>query len=222
MAWSRFEPGFSRHPKRIKVGPIASWLWVASVDHCTEFRTNGFIDDITVPTLCPTLKPAELRRQIDALLGVRSWERVDSGYLVHGYLEHNPSAEQVEADRQAAKDRYRKWRDNKRSDNGVANALATEQDQRVSNGSVPYRSVVRSFGHRSKEPPVLTTRSTTREPSRAQTGDSGIAHAIDSTLEPAHEPRESTDAELQIIATAMGISIAEARERQREARRRGL
>jgi hypothetical protein len=57
---------------------------------------------------------------------------------------------------------------------------------------------------------------------RAQTGDSGIAHAIDSTLEPAHEPRESTDAELQIIATAMGISIAEARERQREARRRGL
>jgi hypothetical protein len=216
MAWSRFEPGFSRHPKRIKAGPVASWLWIASVDHCTEFRTDGFLDDAAVATLCPTLKPAELKRQVEALVAVRSWERVEDGYLVHGYLEHNQSARQVEADRQASKDRYRKWRD-QRSDNAVGNAAA--------NGvAAPLQtdlSVSQSVSHRFLEPPEVSTRSKPRATSRAQSGASGIAIASRSTIEPAQEPREATDAELQIIADAMGISLEEARERQADARRRG-
>jgi hypothetical protein len=216
MPWSRFEPGFSRHPKRLKVGPIASWLWIASVDHCTEFLTDGFLDDAVVATLCPTLKPTELRRQVEALVAVHSWERIAGGYQVHGYLEHNQSARQVEADRRASRDRYRRWTA-QRSDSGVSNG--------VSNG-VPAKiqadlSVSQSVSQRFLEPPEVSTRSTTKRAQRAQTGAPGIAHAIDSAVEPAQEPREATDAELQILADSMGISLQEARDRQAEARRRG-
>jgi hypothetical protein len=221
MAWSRFEPGFSRHPKRIKVGPVASWLWIASVDHCTEFRTDGFLDDAAVATLCP-MKPADLKRHVGALVGVRSWERVEGGYLVHGYLEHNQSARQIEADRQISRDRYRRWW--QRVNNGVSNAVSNA----VGNGvgppfQTPFQtdlSVSQSVSHKELlEPPEVSTRSPTKRARRAQTGAPGIAHAIDSALDPAHVPRESTDAELQIIATALKISIEEVRERQAAARR---
>lgn len=141
MAWSRFEPGFSRHPKRIKVGPLASWLWVCSVDHCTEFRTNGFLDLAAIPSLSAEIRGATLRKCIDALMEVRSWIEAPGGYIVHGYLDHNPSSDQVEADRKAARERYQRWKD-KRGSNAV--------DERVSNGVVATptvsRSVSRSVG----------------------------------------------------------------------------
>lgn len=124
MAWSRFEPGFSRHVKRIKSGPVASWLWTCSVDFCTEFRTNGFLDDAVLAVICPSLSRKQLRKATEALLAVNSWERTEGGFMVHGYLEYNQSQEQIDADRSAGRERYQRWK-NKQRRNDVANELAT-------------------------------------------------------------------------------------------------
>jgi hypothetical protein len=125
MAWSRFEPGFSRHVKRIKSGPVASWLWTCSVDFCTEFRTNGFLDDAVLAVICPSLSRKQLLKATAALLAVHSWERTEGGFMVHGYLEYNQSQEQIDADRSAGRERYQRWK-NKQRRNDVANALATD------------------------------------------------------------------------------------------------
>src|SRR5262245_34184397 len=70
MSFLRFVPGFSRHPKRIKCGPISSWLWVCSADYCMTHLTDGFIDAAMVPTLCPTIVGSALKRAVDNLLAV--------------------------------------------------------------------------------------------------------------------------------------------------------
>lgn len=167
MAWSRFEPGFSRHPKRLKSGPAASWLWACSVDHCTEFRTDGFIDEAAVAALCPAMKPAERTRAIQALLGVQSWTQAKGGYHVHGYLEHNPSAEEVEADRRAGRRRYEDWKSRRRR--GPTSDDPTESQthsQQRSNGDATAQqhgcqSVGRSVGHRSQPTSLASTPETT-------------------------------------------------------------
>lgn len=120
MSYCRFVPGFTRHPKRLKCGPISSWLWVCSVDYCMEHLTDGFLDDAVVPSLCSSVVGSALQRAVNNLVAVGSWERVPGGYHVHDYLQHNLSKAQVEADREAGRQRYRKWKSNT-STNAVSN-----------------------------------------------------------------------------------------------------
>jgi uncharacterized phage protein (TIGR02220 family) len=129
MAWSRFEPGFTRHPKRLKCGPISSWLWVCSVDHCTVYRTDGFLEAASVPALVPGLSAGTRKKAVIALLGVGSWEETAGGYRVHGYLEHNLSKAQAEEAAEAGRRRYHRWKDGRNavsndSPNGATNAYA--------------------------------------------------------------------------------------------------
>lgn len=190
MPWSRFEPGFTRHPKRLKCGPLASWLWTCSVDHCTEYRTDGFLDRASVPGLVPGLSSAVLKKCVQSLVDVHSWEWDASrgGYLVHGYLEHNLTAQQVESDRESSRRRYRTWKSNAagRGDaNAVANAVsdgATAAQQTLyPNG--PRQSVSQSV---SQKPPGLDVDvDLAREVSHP--GSDRIAHAMGFRTAP--EPR---------------------------------
>lgn len=123
MSYVRFVPGFTRHPKRIKSGPVSSWLWACSVDYCMIHLTDGFLDEAAVPTLCSNITPNALKRATENLLAVGSWERVPGGFKVHDYLRHNLSKAQVEADQEAGRQRYQKWKGNQRRDNAVATAL---------------------------------------------------------------------------------------------------
>src|SRR5262245_13273237 len=110
MSYLRFVPGFSRHPKRIRSGPISSRLWMCSVDYCLTHLTDGFIPDEAIPLLTSNLTPSALKRATDNLLAVGSWEKAPGGYLVHDYLMHQPSKADVEADRAASRRRYLTWR----------------------------------------------------------------------------------------------------------------
>lgn len=207
MAWSRFEPGFSRHPKRMKAGPVASWLWVASVDHCTEFRTNGFLDKASLASLCPSLKVSELKRAEAALVEVSSWLPCEGGYLVHGYLEHNLSAEQLEADRAASKERYRKWSGKRAVNdepNGIQTPLQTPPQHRSSN-SLP-QSVSQSVSHQKPSVPRQTPVDNPPEVS-LDTGSNPNGTRPETGPTPAD----------RVLAAAMRIHPDEARSRRLEA-----
>lgn len=120
MSYVRFVPGFSRHPKRMKCGPVSSWLWACSVDYCMEHLTDGFLMSEAVPTLCSHITGPALKRAVDNLIKVGSWEPVPGGYQVHDYLRHNQSKAQVEADREAGRKRYQSYVDKLRA-NAVTN-----------------------------------------------------------------------------------------------------
>jgi len=140
MAYVRFVAGFSRHPKRIKSGPVSSWLWACSVDYCTEFLTDGFIETEAVKTLSAAIVGSALKRAIDNLVAVGSWEVVPGGYKVHDYLKHNLSKAQSEADQEAGRQRYLRWKQRPESnavttplDTPPPNAVGQSSPQRVSN-----------------------------------------------------------------------------------------
>src|SRR5262245_46309499 len=137
MSYCRFVPGFSRHPKRLKSGPISSWLWVCSVDYCLEHLTDGFLDEVAVPALCANITGSALSRAVKNLVAVGSWEPVQGGYIVHDYLRHNPSKKEVEAEREASRQRYHQWRAKQVKEppkDPPANAVATPLDIYRENG----------------------------------------------------------------------------------------
>jgi len=100
------------------------------VDHCTVYRTDGFLEAASVKSLVPGLSASTLKRAVAALLEVGSWVEAKGGYLVHGYLEHNLSKEQAEAALASGRRRYHRWKDGRNGvsadePNAEANALAT-------------------------------------------------------------------------------------------------
>lgn len=88
-----------------------------------------------------------LARHIPALVACGLWEPFDGGWLIHDFLDYNPSHEQLEAERAHNRARQAKLRERRRTGpssevghavtNGVSNAPVTRESQ----DPVPYRSV---------------------------------------------------------------------------------
>lgn len=103
--WLKVSASIATHPKFLKVGPTAGWLWLAGVGYCRIGSTDGFIPAIVAPALLPGLKQPQ--KHIAALVGVGLWQPVSDGYHIHDYLDWNPSREEVEGHLQKDRDRKR-------------------------------------------------------------------------------------------------------------------
>ena len=101
--WVRVDDHVPHHPKFTKAGAVASWLWVCGNCHCNKYLTDGFIEEAALRTLG---RIPNVRVQAARLILVGLWERVEGGYRVHDYHDHNPRADQIKAKRE--QDRLRK------------------------------------------------------------------------------------------------------------------
>jgi hypothetical protein len=128
MSWVRLDDRVQHHPKILKAGPMAAWLWVCSIGYCSSQLTDGEIPDQALPTfgLRNILKLAS------TLVNTGLWERTPTGYRVHDYLAFNPTADQIRQKRQATADKVRDWRE-KRDCNRVTRSEAAPLCNRVSN-----------------------------------------------------------------------------------------
>jgi hypothetical protein len=97
MVWIKLEDQIAHHPKFLKAGPVASWLWVCGAGYCNKFLTDGFIPAGAVKTLGGIENAGKLAA---VLVQVGLWEKVDGGYQVHDFHDHNPTAAEVRARRQ--------------------------------------------------------------------------------------------------------------------------
>lgn len=129
--WSRVDDSIPHHPKFIKAGPIASWLWVCGNCHCTKYLTDGFIEVSVVKGLGHI---PQVYRHADTLVRVGLWERCDNGYRVHDYDQYNPTAEEVQRLRVVRAEQGRRG--------GLAKSLAIRQakGQRVAKQSAKQAS----------------------------------------------------------------------------------
>jgi len=95
MAWVKLDDNVTHNPKLLAAGPAASWLWVCAIAYCQRQLSDGFIPDSAYMQLGVNAehKPLRLCHQL-----VRSglFERVEGGYRVHDYLDHNASKSEVE------------------------------------------------------------------------------------------------------------------------------
>jgi hypothetical protein len=88
----------------LMAGNSALGLWVRCGSHCAQHLTDGYISR-EVALLYGTKSAAA------QLVAVGLWEVADEGWVMHDYLDYNPSAERVRAERQADTGRQRNARE---------------------------------------------------------------------------------------------------------------
>lgn len=110
------EDGIRHHPKILRVGAEAAWLWAAAIDYCREQLTDGFLPAAALTTL------GRFRGKLSTLVSVLVteglFEATSDGWRVHDFLEHNHSKAQVLKHRDEARQRKRASR-SRQSDSAV-------------------------------------------------------------------------------------------------------
>lgn len=126
MAWVRIDDHFDEHPKLAKVGPLGWGVWAASLAYCNRNLTDGILPRSVAKTLAHfevvdeagviwTLartsgydgRDIDTDWVIELLLTVGLWEWDPEGYIVHDYLDFQPSARDVLARKQKLSDTRR-------------------------------------------------------------------------------------------------------------------
>jgi len=124
MPWSKLDDEFYDHPKVVEAGTLGAGMFTICLSYVGRKLTDGFIATAMIRRLCADLDdPIALA---DRLVDVGLFERAEGGYQIHDYLEYNPPAAKILAERYAAKERMRAAR--------AANGQFGEQER---SGDVP-------------------------------------------------------------------------------------
>jgi hypothetical protein len=129
MTWFKVDDTLGSHPKARAAGLAAMGLWVVAGAWSSQHLTEGFVPDWFVNSW-----PSGQKRAAN-LVQSGLWIEADSGFRFHQWEERNPSKEQVESERAAARERQRKHRESKRDavvshgvTDGVTNRTPTRPD----------------------------------------------------------------------------------------------
>lgn len=112
MAWYKVDDTLHSHPKVRRASLGALGLWTACGSYCMAYKTDGF-----VPAYVAHAYPRGKSLSAE-LVRVGLWHNEtrngEPGYLFHDWLDYQQSAEEIERDRQRARERSRKYRKNLR------------------------------------------------------------------------------------------------------------
>lgn len=97
MAQIRLESTVRHHPKFLRAGGAACWLYTCAIGHCQDHLTDGFISKACLTQLGPISGPGwtSLERLAGKLVEVGLWDEVEDGWIIHDYLDCNKSRKAV-------------------------------------------------------------------------------------------------------------------------------
>lgn len=93
MTWARIDDHFPEHPKVVGISDRAFRVHIAALCYAARYLTDGHI-----PKAVPSALGARTR-DIAELVGAALWEPNGDSYVIHDYLDYNPSRAAVEAER---------------------------------------------------------------------------------------------------------------------------
>jgi hypothetical protein len=96
MSWVRTSDDAPDHPKLIGLTDAAYALWHRALSYCNRQLTDGFVPAGAVPALSRSAKPGDAAKD---LVTARLWEIAEGGFMVHDYLDYQPSRAEVEEER---------------------------------------------------------------------------------------------------------------------------
>lgn len=132
MAWLKKDDRFPEHKKIRRLTDGAYRMHDTALHACAKDETDGFVTEADIIEM---EHGKRLRKHVPALVLADLWHVVEGGWEIHDYLHYNPSHEQKEADREAARERQARWRKGKpvtdvsQRDNGVTTPLVTRTSQ---------------------------------------------------------------------------------------------
>jgi hypothetical protein len=135
LPWFRLDDSFHSHPKVIAAGNEAIGLYVRCGTHAAEHLTDGAVSQSVALSYGS-------RALADTLVRCGLWHRARGGWLIHDYLDYNPSREAVEKERKASAERQRRRREAmaSRRDTAVTTTVSTSAPTRTSYGSTNGRA----------------------------------------------------------------------------------
>lgn len=144
MTWVKLDDQFPDHPKVVKAGGDAAWLHVTAICYANRHLTDGFIPEGQVIRLSDRRNPAKLAAE---LVKVGMWETAVGGWMIHDFLDWNPSAAEVKKRREKERDRKAQQRrgDDGRYSKGDTQEESQQDTQQDSNGSHARSHTVPSF-----------------------------------------------------------------------------
>jgi hypothetical protein len=97
--WVKIDDHFPNHPKVVRAGGDAAWLYLCGLCYCAEHLTDGKIPAAMVPRLSDRKAPMKLARK---LVDVGLWDGSETtGFVVHDWCDWNPSADEARKKRSA-------------------------------------------------------------------------------------------------------------------------
>lgn len=138
MVWFKVDDNFAFHRKAVAAGNAAVGLWARAGSWCAHQLNDGYVPDYMISSLGN-------RAQAKRLVLVGLWERVDGGYRFWQWNDpgRQPTREEVEEDRAAARERMRKIRGKRSSPEQPPERTENEQGNRGGT-SPPVRQPVPS------------------------------------------------------------------------------
>lgn len=151
MTWTKLDDRFPRHPKVLRAGPHAAWLYVCGLCYANEHLTDGMIPKECVPSLTALPKPSQAAMK---LAEVGLWEDTGDAFRVHDFHEYNQSADEIREYRE--RERVRKA--SERKAHGHPPAIRPESNVPIPNPSPSSSSV---GNHQSSDPETADDDETT-------------------------------------------------------------
>jgi hypothetical protein len=145
MTWARFDDGFPGHRKVRRLTDGAYRLHTTAICHCAHDLTDGRVTPEDVEDM-PSIRQAEKR--ITELIFRDLWSVIPGGWMIHDYLDYNPSREQVMAERESARERKETWKAKRKAER---NAVPNTVPNGVGN-TAPY-----PYPSRTRPVPVVST-----------------------------------------------------------------
>lgn len=115
MTWSRFDDRATDSLKVRRAGTNAIALWFAAVNFCNQHHTDGVVErDMLTEVWRPIGEAFDHETAARACLAHGLFELLPSGdFLVHDFLDYNPSRADAKAAQKAAAERARRYRERK-------------------------------------------------------------------------------------------------------------
>lgn len=97
MSWAKLDDRFWMHPKVISAGNVGAGIFARFLSYCGAYLTDGLVPGHVVQMIAGP----DNDEVLDTLARMGLIDRMESGaVVVLGYLEHNRSKAQIEADRE--------------------------------------------------------------------------------------------------------------------------
>jgi len=122
MPWFKVDDTLHSHPKPRRASLAALGLWSLCGSYCMAYKTDGFTPEWFVQGF-PNGK-----RLAGELVSVGLWESAirdgEHGWAFHDWADYQPSSDEIEAERTAARERQRVSRQKRRDARGKGDSHA--------------------------------------------------------------------------------------------------
>lgn len=126
MPWFKVDDTLHSHPKVRRAGAAAVGLWATAGSFSMAYKTDGFVPQYFVDGWGKAGVTAA-RKLVECGLWRTGSHEQEPGYWFHDWDDYQPLSDEIERDRELARERQRKFRETRRKAREARGANADDE-----------------------------------------------------------------------------------------------